>query len=61
MSSTRRYITDEQGERIGVLLDLDEYQQLTSLPPDSEILVGLSEAELQALARSAPAPGSKSP
>ena len=46
MSSTRRYITDEQGERIGVLLDLDEYQQLTRLsPPDSEILVGLSEAE----------------
>ena len=27
MSSTRRYFTDEQGERIGVLLDLDEYQQ----------------------------------
>jgi hypothetical protein len=47
MSSTRRYITDEQGERIGVLLDLDEYQQLTRFsPPDSEILVGLSEAEL---------------
>ena len=57
MSSTRRYITDEQGERIGVLLDLDEYHQLTRLsPPDSEILVGLSEAELQALAHSALAP-----
>ena len=52
MSSTRQYITEKQGERIGVLLDLDEYQQLTSLsPPDVEILGGLSEAELQALAQ----------
>lgn len=57
MSNTRRYIIDEQGERIGVLLDLEEYQQLTRLtPPDAEILVGLSEAELQALAYSALAP-----
>ena len=54
MSTTRRYIIDEQGERIGVLLDLEEYQQLTRLtPPDAELLVGLSEAELQALAYSA--------
>jgi len=54
MSHTRQYIIDEQGERIGVLLDLEEYQQLTRLtPPDAEILVGLSEAELQALAYSA--------
>jgi hypothetical protein len=55
--STRRYIIDEQGERIGVLLDLEEYQQLTRLtPPDADLLVGLSEAELQALAHSALAP-----
>ena len=55
--STRRYIIDEQGERIGVLLDLEEYQQLTRLsPPDTDLLVGLSEAELQALAHSALAP-----
>jgi hypothetical protein len=33
MSNTRRYIIDEQGERIGVLLDLEEYQQLTRLTP----------------------------
>jgi hypothetical protein len=47
---TRRYIIDEQGERIGVLLDLEEYQRLTRLsPPDAELLVGLSEDELQAL------------
>jgi hypothetical protein len=57
MSTTRRYITDEQGERIGVLLDLEEYQQLSRLiPPDADLLVGLSEAELQALAHSALAP-----
>ena len=54
MSNTLRYITDAQGKRIGVLLDLEAYQQLTRLsPPDSEILSGLSEAELQALAHSA--------
>ena len=57
MSNIRRYIIDEQGERIGVLLDLEEYQQLTRLsPPDADLLVGLSEAELQALAHSALAP-----
>jgi hypothetical protein len=31
--STRRYIINEQGERIGVLLGLEEYQQLTRLTP----------------------------
>ena len=57
MSNTRRYIIDEQGERIGVLLDLEEYQQLTRLSPsDADLLVGLSEDELQALAHSALAP-----
>ena len=57
MSNTRRYIIDERGERIGVLLDLEEYQQLTRLsPPDAELLVSLSEDELQALAHSALAP-----
>ena len=54
MSSSRRYVTNEQGERIGVLLDLDEYQQITRQlrrpdASDPEILIGLSEAELQAL------------
>ena len=57
MANTRRYIIDEQGERIGVLLDLEEYQQLTRLSPsDAELLVGLSEDELQALVHSALAP-----
>ena len=57
MTSSRRYITNEVGDRVGVLLDLEEYQQLTRLAtPDPEILMGLSEAELQALAQSALAP-----
>ena len=65
MSSSRRYITNEQGERIGVLLDLDEYQRMTRqlLRPDAsdpEILIGLSEAELQALAHSILAPAEQS-
>jgi hypothetical protein len=54
MANARRYIIDEQGERIGVLLDLEEYQRLPHLSlPDAELLVGLSEDELQALAHSA--------
>ena len=57
MSNTRRYIINEQGECIGVLLDLEEYQQLIRLSlPDAELLVGLSEDELQALAHSSLAP-----
>ena len=54
MARSQRYITNEQGERIGVLLDLDEYQQLTRVSQaDPELLTGLSAAELQALAQSA--------
>ena len=58
MSEPLRYITNEQGERVGVLLDVDEYHRLASLSViDSDLLVGLSQAELQALAQSALAPG----
>ncbi len=57
MSSSVRYITNEQGERVGVVLDLDDYHQLTHPSvTDSELLEGLSEAELRALAGSALAP-----
>ncbi len=57
MTSSVRYITNEQGERIGVLLDLDAYQQLTRLAEtDPELLQGLSEEELQALSQSSLAP-----
>ncbi len=50
MSESVQYITNEQGERVGVLLNLETYHQLTNLLADSEILNGLSHDELQALA-----------
>jgi hypothetical protein len=51
MSESMRYITNEQGDRVGVLLDLETYQRLvTPLPLDEDCLVGLSQPELQALA-----------
>lgn len=57
MSEPLRYIINEQGGRIGVLLDIDEYHRLTTLAStDPELLVGLSQSELQALAQSALAP-----
>jgi hypothetical protein len=48
-----RYITDEQGARVGVVLGLEAYSRLTSQAiSDSELLLGLSQAELKALAES---------
>lgn len=45
------YITNERGERVGVLLDLDVYQRLANpLPLDADCLVGLSVDELRTLA-----------
>ncbi|AFY49721.1 hypothetical protein Nos7524_3948 [Nostoc sp. PCC 7524] len=53
MSDSIQYVTNQDGERIGVLLDLATYQQLTnSSVEDDEILTGLSLDELQALADS---------
>ncbi|WP_066423516.1 hypothetical protein [Anabaena sp. 4-3] len=53
MSDSIQYVTNQDGERIGVLLDLATYQQLTnSSLEDDEILTGLSLDELQALAES---------
>lgn len=57
MLTQLQYITNEQGEQVGVVLDIKTYQQLTNqLPPDPDILVGLSQAELEALAESVLAP-----
>lgn len=57
MSEQVRYITNEQGERVGVLLDLEAYNRLTNpLVLDEECLIGLSRDELQALADSMLAP-----
>lgn len=61
MGNSIRYITNEHGERVGVLLGLDEYHQLTRQSvKDPELLQGLSKAELQALAQSALAPADQS-
>ena len=52
MSESVQYITNTQGDRVGVLLNLETYQQLTHLSTDTELLIGLSIDELQALAES---------
>jgi hypothetical protein len=52
-----RYVTNEQGERVGVLLDLETFDSLTHQSTiDSDYLTGLSRSELQALAESILAP-----
>ena len=56
MTEQLRYITDEQGERVGVVLDWKTYLQLTNQPADTDLLSNLSQAELQALAGSMLAP-----
>jgi len=48
-----RYVTDEAGERVAVLLDLATYHKLTAARSDPELLTGLSHDELVALAETA--------
>jgi hypothetical protein len=56
-----RYMTNEQGERVGVLLDLETYDRLTHLSGlDTECLIDLNQSELQALAESMLAPAAQS-
>ncbi len=51
MSKPVQYVTNEQGERVGVLLDWNTYSRLANLLGlDEECLVGLSVDELKALA-----------
>ncbi|MCC5658138.1 hypothetical protein LC608_14290 [Nostoc sp. XA010] len=52
MSDSVQYVTNAEGRKVGVLLDLETYQQLTNLSVDSELLIGLNLDELQALAES---------
>jgi molybdenum cofactor biosynthesis enzyme MoaA len=60
MSEQVRYITNEQGERVGVLLDLETYNGLTHASSlDTDCLIGLNQAELQALAESMLAPAAQ--
>jgi hypothetical protein len=51
MSKPVEYLTNEQGERVGVLLDWNTYSQLANpFGLDEDYLVGLSADELKALA-----------
>lgn len=57
MTEQVRYVTNERGERVGVLLDWEVYNRLKNpLELDSEYLINLSKEELQALADSKLAP-----
>jgi hypothetical protein len=48
-----RYVTDESGKRVSVLLDLATYHRLMATHNDPELLSSLSNDELVALAESA--------
>lgn len=50
MSEPVQYVTNEQGKRVGVLLDFNTYARFSQLLLDEEYLIGLSIDELQALA-----------
>ncbi|PSB21542.1 hypothetical protein C7B65_02855 [Phormidesmis priestleyi ULC007] len=53
MSEAVQYVTNQQGERVGVLLDLETYHRLSNISAsDEDLLTGLSLEELQALADS---------
>ena len=53
MSQEVQYITNETSKRVGVLLDLDTYRQLTVSESDPELLTNLGLEELLALAETA--------
>lgn len=56
-----RFVTDENGKQVGVLLDVNEYHRLVEqTTSDYELLIGLSQAELLALAESHLAPAAQS-
>ena len=60
MSEQVHYITNEGGQRVGVLLDWETYDRLIHpLLLDGECLVGLSKPELEALASSLLAPSDR--
>lgn len=55
-----QYVTNEKGQRTGVLLDIEAYQQLISHKlADTELLTEMSRPELEALADSQLAPASQ--
>ncbi|MFO1429361.1 MAG: hypothetical protein U1F76_04360 [Candidatus Competibacteraceae bacterium] len=60
MSEQLHYLTDDKGKRIGVLLNMEEYSRLVKQNMDKDLLIGLSQAELQALAQMMLAPTAQS-
>lgn len=57
MNREVQYITTEEGEQVGVLIDMDLYRRLVaSERDDPELLLELTEEELRALAESKLAP-----
>ncbi len=53
MSEAVQYVTNQQGERVGVLVDLETYHRLANASAaDEDLLTELSLEELQALADS---------
>jgi hypothetical protein len=53
MSEYVQYVTNDRGDRVGVLLEMEVYQRLTNQSNlDAECLGGLNIDELQALAQS---------
>ena len=51
MNTQTQYLTNEMGERVGVVLDMDTYQNLlVRTSTDPELLSNLSKEELEALA-----------
>jgi len=62
MSDQPQYIIDEQGKQIGVVLNIEHYQHLRTqiaATAEQELLAGMSEAELFALAESVLAPSAQ--
>ncbi len=51
LPSPVQYITEKDGRRVGVVLAWEDYQRMsTTLEDDADLLSGLSEDELRALA-----------
>lgn len=59
MAQGMQYITNEAGDRVGVVLDLGTYRQLTTGECDPDLLTNLSVEELAALAESTLSPASQ--
>ncbi|MEY2976316.1 MAG: hypothetical protein ACO3NK_15235 [Prochlorotrichaceae cyanobacterium] len=50
-TETLQYITNAQGDRVGVVVPWETYTQLFPASPDPDYIPGLSHQELQALAQ----------